>query len=216
MSDWRVMLASDRPRPKPVEMGRCQGRARHLGPRAAVSLEFAILATAFLILAFGAMELGYDFFVQAALDNAVNLSARGIQVGRDANVGGSGSGANFVRNAVCPNLGTLLDCNLLYVAVTPINTNNYYDYFINNPPSLNTITGSGTTNGSGDPVNTGAGCQPMVVEAYYVGPTFLGTLVPGFSTQWIPHDRTNAVLTHVTYSAAGFVNENFGGSSGGC
>lgn len=176
--------------------------------RGAVSLEFAVTATAFLILTFGAMELGYDYFVQAALDNAVNLAARGVQVGATQK-GSNQTGAQFVQQAVCPDLGSLLNCGQLFVAVTPITTDDYYDYFLANPPSLTNITGSG--GGSADPVNTGVACQPMVVEAYYLGPTFLGTLIPQFS-QASPLNSSQ--LVHVTYSAAGFINENFGGGIG--
>jgi len=193
MAAWRVMKRCDR--------------------RGAVSLEFAVTATAFLILTFGAMELGYDYFVQAALDNAVNLAARGVQVGATQK-GANQTGSQFVQQAVCPDLGSLLNCSQLFVAVTPITTDDYYDYFLANPPSLATITGSGGGgSGSADPVNTGVACQPMVVEAYYLGPTFLGTLIPQFSQQ---SPLNSSQLVHVTYSAAGFINENFGGGSTGC
>jgi Flp pilus assembly protein TadG len=184
---------------------------RQCGRRGAVSLEFAVTATAFLILTFGAMELGYDYFVQAALDNAVNLAARGVQVGANQK-GTNQTGPQFVQQSVCPDLGGLLNCGQLFVAVTPITTDDYYDYFLANPPSLSTVTGTGGgSSGSADPVNTGVACQPMVVEAYYLGPTFLGTLIPQFSQQ---SPLNSSQLVHVTYAAAGFINENFGGGTG--
>jgi hypothetical protein len=184
--------------------------------RGAVALEFAVLAVPFLLLVLGAMEIGYDYFVQAALDNAVNLAARGVQVGAQQIANGE-SGADFVKTSVCPALGGLLNCDQLYVAVTPISAGtgtDYYDYLSANPPSLANVTGTGGgAVGGADPVHTGNGCQVMILEAYYLGPTFLGTLIPSFSVV-SPLPGAGGRLVHVTYSGAGFINENFGGSAG--
>jgi Flp pilus assembly protein TadG len=49
--------------------------ASWLGRRGAVALEFSIVATAFVVLTLSAMEVGYDLYVQEALDNAVETAA---------------------------------------------------------------------------------------------------------------------------------------------
>lgn len=209
LSDGRVMLASDRRQSISVWPSRglrqCV-RVRHLGRRGAVSLEFSIVAVAFLILTFGAMELGYDYFVQAALDSALNTAARGVQVGALQNQGG---GSKFIQQAVCPALGTLLECGNLYVSITDISAQigdqaNYYAFLNDNlNPTLEQTLA--------DPVDTGCKFDLMLVQAYYLGPTFLGTLVPGFATA---SPRDSSQLVHISYSTAGFVNEDFSGGPG--
>ncbi len=186
---------------------------RHAGVatrRGVVALEFAILAVPLFILLLGIMELGYDFFVQAALDHAVHVAARSVQVG---NSSGSASGANvaaWVTAAVCPALGVLLSCANLLVNVTAVPSGtgqNYFTYISANPPSLATM--ASTSNA----VCTGTGGQLMLLRAYYLGPTFVGLLVPGWS-QASPADSARRV--HVTYAATGYVNEYFGTGQTGC
>jgi Flp pilus assembly protein TadG len=208
MSGWREMLASDRAVPMPAKPFHAPGqpaRIRSLGRRSSVSLEFSIVAVAFLILAFGAMELGYDYFVQAALDSALNVAARGVQVGTLQDEGG---GSKFIQKAVCPALGTLLECGNLYVSVTDITRQqqlggptDYYNFLNDNLNPTLEMTLS-------DPVDTGCKFDLMLVQAYYLGPTFLGTLVPGFATT---SPLNSNQLVHISYSTAGFVNEDFSG-----
>jgi hypothetical protein len=62
-----------------------------------------------------------------------------------------------------------------------------------------------------DPVDTGCAFDLMMVQAYYLGPTFLGTLVPGFATT---SPLNSNQLVHISYSTAGFVNEDFSGGQG--
>jgi Flp pilus assembly protein TadG len=175
-----------------------------------VSLELAILAVPFFMLTLGTMEVGYDFFVQSALNNAVQTAARGVQVG---SVAGSVTGAAltaWIAASVCPALGHMLDCGQLYVNISsiPSGTGQNYDTFIAaNPPNLTTITSSGDT------VCTGAAAQVMILRAYYLSPTFVGLLVPAWS-QASP--LNSAVRVHVTYASAGFVDEYFTGGQSGC
>jgi len=178
--------------------------------RGVVALEFAILSVPFCILFLGTMEVGYDFFVQAALTNAVNVAARSVQVGTaQANATGKAE-LTWVANAVCPALGGLLDCGQLYVSVSSIPSGtgqNYYTYISANPPSLTSITSS--TNSA----CTGSAAQMMIVRAYYLSPTFLGMLLPVWSQ---PSPVTPGKRVHVTYASAGFVNEFFTGGESGC
>ncbi len=174
------------------------------------ALEFAILSVPFLMLVLGTMEIGYDFFVQAALSNAVNVAARSVQVG-SAQASATGKAeASWVASAVCPALRNLLNCGQLYVTISGIPSGtgqNYYTYIQANPPNLTTMVSS--TNS----VCTGAAAQLMILRAYYVSPTFLGMLVPSWSQ---PSPVITGQRVHVTYASAGFVNEYFSGGEAGC
>jgi Flp pilus assembly protein TadG len=187
--------------------GQAQYGVRLLPQRSgAVALEFAILAVPFLIMFMGVLEIGYDFFVQEALDAAVETTARGVQVGSTQGTAKETS-ANLVA-AVCPNLSGLLNCNQLTVAVGPVAagaSNNYY----NASPAFTYAYASGAGY-----VCTGVGGQLMLLAAWYNGPSFLGVLVPGFAI-----GDGNGGLIHRSYAQAGFVNEYFSGgqtSGNGC
>jgi Flp pilus assembly protein TadG len=181
-----------------------------MSARGSVALEFAILAVPLVLLTLGTMEAGYDFFVQEALNNAVHVAARSVQTGSTQ---GAPTGANiaaWVAANVCPAVGGLLDCGQLYVSVTsvPSGTGQNYDTYISaNPPNLVNITSNN------DVVCTGIGAQLMILRAYYLGPTFLGLLVPIWS-QASPVNPSQ--LVHVSYAAVGFVNEYFSGGKVGC
>jgi Flp pilus assembly protein TadG len=186
-----------------------------IGRRGAVALEFSIVAIAFLILTLAAMEIGYDLYVQEALDNAVETAARGVQVGTDNGTGLTAS--QFVQQQVCPGLRAVLNCNQLIVAVTqlPQQANGQqYDYWTAPPQAGDLYNHFYTPLADADSGNgvlcTGTAAQLMLVQAWYIGPTFLGALIPSFSTLF------NGQLQHITMSSAGFVNEDFsGGQTGG-
>jgi Flp pilus assembly protein TadG len=175
--------------------------------RGVVSLELAILAVPFFMLALGTMEVGYDFFVQAALSNAVNVAARSVQVGTAQASATGAAEVAWVKSAVCPALGNLLDCGQLYVYVNYIPSGvgqNYYTYLAANPPNLATMASTS------DSVCTGGAADMMLLRAYYISPTFLGMLVPGWSQS---SPAGTGARVHVTYASAGFVNEYFAGGA---
>ncbi len=173
------------------------------GDRSAVAMELGIIAIPFFTMFLGVMEMSYDLYVQAALNNAVETAARGVQVGQSQ--GNTNETSNtFIAASVCPNLGGLLDCNLLTVGVVPIPAP--YNYF--SLPLANQLTQAESNSGGG--ICTGLGGQMMVLKAWYDGPTFVGMLIPAFTTTY------NATLVHVTTATAGFVNEFFpGGQNSG-
>jgi Flp pilus assembly protein TadG len=182
------------------------GQAR----RGSVALEFAILAVPLFTLLLGTMEVGYDFFVESSLENAVHVAARGVQVGNAQSSARGAAAAAWVASAVCPALGRLLDCGQLYVSVTTLPSGtgqNYYTYLNANPPSLTTLTSSANA------VCTGSGGKLMLLQAYYLSPTFVGLLVSAWS-QTSPVNSAQRV--HVSYAATGFVNEYFTGGQTGC
>ena len=174
------------------------GRWLRRGDRSAVAMELGIIAIPFFMMFLGTMEIAYDLYVQAELNNAVEAAARGVQIGNAQGVSGEKSSA-FVAAAVCPNLGGLLDCNLLTVGVAPVPQGfNYYSL-----PVQDQLTQAEATSGGG--ICTGVGGQMMVLKAWYDGPSFVGMLIPSFTTLY------NGVWTHVTTASAGFVNEWFAG-----
>jgi hypothetical protein len=68
----------------------------------------------------------------------------------------------------------------------------------------------------GTEICTGTAGTPMVLKAWYNGPTFLGLLVPAFTSPYAPPNGGSTVTVHVTQASAAFVNEYFrGGQSGG-
>ena len=161
------------------------------------ALEFALIALPLVCMVLTLFEVSYDLFVQSALDNAVATAARSVQVG--ARQGSSGeTSAQFVAQAVCPQLGQLLSCTLLTVGVEPIPSG--YDYYTNPNP----MTFASASAGSGI-VCTGTAGRLMLLQAWYTGPTLIGVLIPSFATAY------NGGWVHMTSSSAGFVNESFTG-----
>jgi hypothetical protein len=171
-----------------------------LSRRGAVALEFAIVVLPFITLVLGVMEIGFDLFVQGTLDAAVNQAARSVQTG--AVHGSSGeTSAQFAAAAMCAALGNGLSCARIVVGIEPVpNGHTYYG----NPASL---TLAGAASGA---ICTGVGGQVMLIQAWYLGPTLAGALIPYFSTTY------NGSLVHITSASAAFVNEYFtGGQTSG-
>ena len=192
LMEWQMSLKIARLwRQVPAAGGRSLKRSRS----GAVALEFAIVALPFVTLVLGVMELGFDLFVQGTLDAAVKQVARSVQVG--AVQGSSGeSSAQFAAAVVCPALGSSLSCSQIVVGVRPVPSG--YNYY-NNPSSL-TLAGA-----AGGAICTGVGGQMMLIQTWYLGPTFVGTLIPYFSTKY------NGSMVHITSASAGFLNEYFTG-----
>ena len=190
-----------------LRMVRRMGRWLRRGERSAVAVELGIIAIPFFTIFLGVMEVSYDLYVQASLDNAVEIAARSVQTGNAMGTSGQTSSA-FIASNVCPNLGGLLDCSLLTVAVAPIPAG--FDYYT--LPVQDQLTQAEASSGGG--ICTSTAGTPMVLKAWYDGPTFLGLLVPAFTSQWTPTGAQHAQTVHVTQASAGFVNEYFPGGQG--
>jgi hypothetical protein len=184
--------------------------------RCSVPVEFAILAIPFFAMMLGLMEMGYDLFVQAALDTVVQEAAREIQVGKF--VGYRGETSDALKNdIICPNLHGLLYCPNVTVGVEPlpeatvngVPTGVQDDYYTARDLITYTAAAGTTSNGitTGGQVCTGGAGQLMLLAVWYNGPTFVGQLIPLFGSvvniQGVPK------RVHVTYSTAGFVDEYF-------
>jgi Flp pilus assembly protein TadG len=173
---------------------------------ASVPMEFAILAVPFFAMMLGLMEMGYDLFVQAALNTVVAEAAREIQVGKV--VGYRGETSDELKNdVICPNLHGLLYCPNITVGVEPIPTGQ--DFYTARDLITYTAAAGTTDNGTttGGEVCTGAAGQLILLAAWYNGPTFVGRLIPIFGSVVKVQGVSRRV--HVTYATAGFVDEYF-------
>jgi Flp pilus assembly protein TadG len=84
--------------------------------RGIAAVEFAIIATPFLMLLFGLFEIMLIFFVQTTLESAVAEESRKIKTGQ-ANIGAGITAAQF-KAGVCDRMAGLVDCdNRLFVLV---------------------------------------------------------------------------------------------------
>lgn len=180
--------------------------------RGAVALEFAILAIPLFTWILFIFELSYDLFQQEALDYAVHGAVRQIQTG---NASSLTSGAAFIADYVCGATKGLLECPNIWLRVAavtdfaPPNTNGAV------PMSGSTLDLSHYTNLAGanaggsqtapQPYCVASPSQPIMVSAVYVGPTFVGSLLPGLMSVTGP----SGALVHATLSTAGFVTEPF-------
>jgi len=204
------------------------GSRRARGRRAAVALEFAIVALPFFTWLLFLFELSYDLFTQEALDYALQGAVRQIQTGSATSIT---SGKAFITQALCPAAKGLLECNNMWLRVTAVST-------ITQIPGGATVVGDYTppTTSGAVPINasaldlsqytnlananTGSGApnpyciaspnQAILVSVVYVGPSFIGGLLPGvLSTSFAGN------TVHPTLSTAGFVTEAFapGGTS---
>ena len=204
----RVAPLPNRPCPTRARGRRRCGMAAWIAAtRAEAALEFAILAVpmfTFILLIF---EVSYDLFTQEALDAGLHQAVRAIQTGRAQNVL---NGNDFVNRYMCPSMGGLLECGThVYIKVQKISFATNQDYYtVPNgatgviPLSGNTVdlTGYGSTNFC----NSSPG-QVTLVSAIYLGPTFLGGLLPGMFSVYAP----GGSLVHATLSTTGLVTEDY-------
>jgi hypothetical protein len=175
------------------------------GRRGATALEFAILAIPFWMMLLGLMELGLDFYVQLALDYAVQEGARKLQTGAG---NAAASAAVFKTDCLCPLVASFLNCNQISLDVYPVTTADYY---------LNARAGGGAIPLSNGTLSTSAwsfspsgAATPMFMQAIYTSVAVVAGFIPGFAVQ------SAAGQVHVTSSAIGFINEPFSSSSAVC
>lgn len=166
-----------------------------------------MVALPFLMLLLFVFELSYDLFSQAALDNALQLAARQLQTGNAQNVK---DGNDFITKYLCPDLGGLLACSGVYIKVAkiaPSSTQDYYDYTTGALP-----TSGGTLDLSSYAAASFCNAGPaqlLLVSAVYVGPAFLGGLLPGVLS--VPY---NGSRVHASLATVGLVSESYVPTSG--
>ncbi len=155
-------------------------------------------------------ELSYDLFLQEALDNALHEAVRQVQTGVAQN---QVSGASFVTTYMCPAANGRLECARIFVNVTPVAAGtDYHSVKIGGITPIGVVPMSGNSLdlsnynggvGSSDFCN-GMPRQPLLVSAIYVGPSFIGGLLPGLLSA-----HYNGVWVHPTLATTGIVIEPY-------
>jgi Flp pilus assembly protein TadG len=204
-------LSRLRPLPALAEGGRvarpANGRIGRLlrTRRGATALEFAILSLPAMLFLLFLFELGLDFYVQLALDYAVQEGARRLQTGAG---NAAPSAAAFKADCMCPPVAAFLNCNQITVTVYPLTAADYY---------LNAQSGAGSVPMAGGVLSTSAwsfstsgAATPMFIQAIYTSVSAIGLLLPSMSVS------TGSSRVHVTTSSIGFINEPFGTSTSVC
>ena len=199
---------------------------RRLGTRASYALEFAIVGPVFFLMLFVAFEIAYDLLCQEALDNALQDSAREVQVGNTQ----TSTTANFVSTYFCPYDYGILNCNNVFVRLETVSftdTNSttsdgcvdYYDATTGSPPVVGGqlklglyYSGAGTAGQGGSSGNTTcdtsnddfspAAQTCVLMSAVYVAPSFLDGLV-------LNRIQYNGKYVRAPFAAAAFVTEPF-------
>lgn len=127
-----------------------------------VTIEFAMIATAFLSLLIFALQLGFRSYAQIALDFATIKAARTLAVDSQQKLSGSRSG--FQTATFCPLLAPFLKCSNVLIALRPISSD-YISDSQTNPP---TITGTLTLPST---FSAGGSGSLMLLQVTYLGPT---------------------------------------------
>lgn len=83
-----------------------------LGNSGAAAIEFAIIASAFMLMLLASFEFGYMLFVQSVLDNAARDAARLVRTGQAQN---SGTPQTTFQNLLCGDVSAIVGCgNIIY------------------------------------------------------------------------------------------------------
>jgi Flp pilus assembly protein TadG len=173
--------------------------------RGATALEFAILSIPFMLFLLFLFELGFDFYIQLAMDYAVSESARRLQTGAGNN---ASSVAAFKTDCLCPAIAAFLNCNQISINLYPITT---ADYYLNAKAGAGSIPLSGgvlSTSGYG--FSTSSASTPMFLQAIYTSVSVVGLLLPVMSVS------NGTTRVRVTSSTIGFINEPFSTSTSVC
>src|SRR5580704_3249342 len=90
---------------------------RLLGEDGAVAVEFALVATIFIMMVLGILELGYMFFVQSVLDEAARDAARLIRTGQVQSSGNASAQLQAFQTRVCNDAAPIISCgNIVFQA----------------------------------------------------------------------------------------------------
>ncbi len=183
------------------------------GRRGAVALEFAILAIPFFMWILFIFELGYDLFTQEAFDSALHSAVRQIQTGRaqTGNPKSVATGQAFIDGYLCPAARGLLECRNMSISVKAL-PGNLLDYSYL-PSPLKTIEHNTITrfnDGANGAFCNAAPKQLIMVQALYIGPSFIAGMLPGLLSA-----RYEGRMAHPTLSTAAFVVEPYSAASPG-
>jgi Flp pilus assembly protein TadG len=169
-----------------VETAAGSRRRNHFGAfigdsRGATAVEFALIATPFLALIAGLMQVFLLFFAQSVLENAVRASARQILTGQvqtqDASLSSAAAVAAF-RQIVCNNANVLFTCAGLMIDVEV--ANNWSSANVAMPTLTYDINGNVSNTWQFNPGNAG---DIVVVRVVYLWPVFFGPLAFNWANQ---------------------------------
>jgi hypothetical protein len=169
-----------------------------------VALEFALLSIPFFLFVLFVMELSYDLYTQSALDAGLRQAATQLARGNSQNVK---DGPTFISQYVCPDLRGLLECSThLYVNIIKFPASGATDYYNITtgvlPMAGNTLNLAAYT-GSNSFCNV-APDQFILISVIYLGPTFIGYMLPN-----ILSEQYAGTTVHATLSTMGMATERF-------
>ena len=156
----------------------------------AAALEFALVSMPFLGFLLGLISVGYNFYLQFALDYALQSAVRQVQIG---NVPSGTTVGTFTGSTFCPTFMLFASCSGVQITVQPVT-----DYY------SSTVVSSSNNSTS---FCVGQPGQLMYARAVYPAPV-ISTIFPLNATP------TNAGSYGTTIiSAAAFANENPAGAT---
>ncbi len=179
-------------------------------------MEFALVSVPFVMFVLFVCEFTYGMFTQELLDGALR---RGIYQMR----GGYAStppanAAGFITAFLCPQFYGLLECDAtrVFMNVTPVKQGgDFYSVF-----PYGALPVSGDVLDLSSFQGAAAYCTPAPqqfyeVSAIYIGPTFVGYLLPNILSVKTTSGGGLPPVVHATLSTVGFAAENFPQQSGG-
>lgn len=205
--------------------------------RSSFALEFAMVGPVFMVFLFVIFEVSYDEFLQEVLDNALQSSARQVQIG---NTQGATS-ATFVNRYFCQYGIGLLNCNNLFVQIqqisfsssscpnssSPAQPSDFYEATANNGPSVSSgqlqlgahFSGAGTAGSGGSDNHSPCATAGSISGYCNAGPQEFILMnavyaAPSFVGALMPNHVTyNGNYVRPIYSSVAFVTETFSSSS---
>jgi hypothetical protein len=186
--------------------------------RGAFALEFAMVGPIFLLALLFVFNVAYDLFTNEVLNNAIQSTARQIQIG---SAPAASSQSQFVSSVFCPNTYGLIACGNVYIRVEQINTNtctDFYDATTGTLPIVNGVLQLGDYGGLGSDIGpsqcatrsaAGGFCnagpnEAILISAIYTAPSFMGLLLGAANVVTYNGASVTALL-----ATAGFETEGF-------
>lgn len=149
---------------------------KSIDTRGVAAVEFAIIASSFMLMLLAAFEFGYMLFVQSALDNAAIDAARLIRTGQ---VQSSSSPTSTFQTLLCNEVSAIISCGSIVYQAQVFNNWTAAQTAVNTPPTRDS---NGNLVSSG--FSAGTAGQIMVVTVTYNYPFFtpwVGSMVGGSS-----------------------------------
>ncbi len=181
-----------------------------------MALEFALVSVPFMMFMLFVCEFTYGMFTQELLDGALHRAIDQMRGGYTSTPPSSAAG--FINSFLCPQFYGLLECDAtrVFMNVTPVaQGGDYYNVF-----PYGALPVSGNTLNLSSFQGSAAYCTPAAkqfyeVSAIYIGPTFVGYLLPNILSVKTASGSGLAPVVHATLSTVGFAAENFPQQSGG-